>query len=343
MWKGRLDPHGYGVFDVDAKPHRAHRWILEYHLGRKLRGDEVARHMCHTKPCVRIEHLAPGSRADNAQDEIKRGRRRRSVHEDCGHPLTSSAKAKCRQENGVKQPVRFGFTPHERFMLDVDTTSDPNGCHLWIGRKNQAGYGRFGVDGTLKLAHRWALEQKLGRKLGPEEVCRHACDVRACVRQDHLEPGTRLENARDTVERGQHYNAHRTHCKRGHEFNEENTYIAPTHGKRSCRACALIRNPRKGPKPERTHCKHGHELTPENTMIRASTGTRDCRECGRIRTRESQRRKRNKLLAGESPVYTLTHCKNGHEFTEANTYITPASGSRQCLECKRERRRKRKP
>ena len=29
-----------------------------------------------------------------------------------------------------------------------------------------------------------------------------------------------------------------------------------------------------------------------------------------------------------------THCKRGHEFTPENTYVIPASGSRQCLQCK---------
>jgi len=31
-----------------------------------------------------------------------------------------------------------------------------------------------------------------------------------------------------------------------------------------------------------------------------------------------------------------THCLNGHEYTEATTYITPA-GRRQCRVCKRQR------
>lgn len=41
-----------------------------------------------------------------------------------------------------------------------------------------------------------------------------------------------------------------------------------------------------------------------------------------------------------------THCRNGHERTEENTYTTPASGKKNCLVCKRLRnqaRRKKTP
>jgi hypothetical protein len=34
-----------------------------------------------------------------------------------------------------------------------------------------------------------------------------------------------------------------------------------------------------------------------------------------------------------------THCPNGHEYTEENTYIDPGKGFRQCRQCRRERNR----
>lgn len=45
--------------------------------------------------------------------------------------------------------------------------------------------------------------------------------------------------------------------------------------------------------------------------------------------------KENRIRRGEA----VTHCKNGHEFTDENTYVTPA-GSRQCRICLRERQKK---
>lgn len=43
---------------------------------------------------------------------------------------------------------------------------------------------------------------------------------------------------------------------------------------------------------------------------------------------------------GRNPRRLATHCKNGHEFTEENTYWTKA-GWRQCVTCRREIDRKR--
>jgi hypothetical protein len=36
----------------------------------------------------------------------------------------------------------------------------------------------------------------------------------------------------------------------------------------------------------------------------------------------------------------ITHCKQGHEFTEANTYVFPNGKTRQCKTCRRENLRK---
>lgn len=38
-----------------------------------------------------------------------------------------------------------------------------------------------------------------------------------------------------------------------------------------------------------------------------------------------------------------THCKRGHEFTAANTYLNPSSGGRQCRQCDRDNRGIRNP
>lgn len=35
-----------------------------------------------------------------------------------------------------------------------------------------------------------------------------------------------------------------------------------------------------------------------------------------------------------------THCRSGHEYTEANTYVYQATGERQCRTCQRERSRR---
>lgn len=62
-------------------------------------------------------------------------------------------------------------------------------------------YARIKVDGKMLYLHRVVLERKLGRSLLAGEVCRHTCDNRRCINEDHLIPGTRLDNVKDMVER----------------------------------------------------------------------------------------------------------------------------------------------
>lgn len=52
------------------------------------------------------------------------------------------------------------------------------------------------VDGKSLLAHRLAYALANG-PIPPEAILRHICDVPACVRPDHLVPGTHEENMRD--------------------------------------------------------------------------------------------------------------------------------------------------
>ncbi len=91
----------------------------------------------------------------------------------------------------------------DRFWAKVKKT---DGCWLWIGCRDSKGYGQMsgGSRGAPKVkAHRasWILcHGKI-----PESLCvRHKCDNPQCVRPDHLELGTLLDNNHDTVKRGRH-------------------------------------------------------------------------------------------------------------------------------------------
>jgi hypothetical protein len=112
-------------------------------------------------------------------------------------------------------------------------------CWLWVGGTNGSGYGRFCVDGRLRVyPHRYAYEQLVG-PIPERMTLDHLCRVRLCCRPDHLEVVTRSENIRrGTV--GQVNAARmrsRTHCPQGHPYDEANTYIDPTRGVRACRIC----------------------------------------------------------------------------------------------------------
>lgn len=75
-WTGGLNHSGYGKFMVGStgsqKTWGAHRWAYAQTHGN---APPLLRHKCDNPRCVRVEHLEPGSQADNVHDAMSRGRR----------------------------------------------------------------------------------------------------------------------------------------------------------------------------------------------------------------------------------------------------------------------------
>jgi hypothetical protein len=86
----------------------------------------------------------------------------------------------------------------DRFWSKV-TRSDGAACWLWRGALRGGGYGTINVRGRMLQAHRVSLYLATG-VLG--EVAQHSCDVRACVRPDHLTWGNTQTNVSDAVRKG---------------------------------------------------------------------------------------------------------------------------------------------
>jgi hypothetical protein len=113
----------------------------------------------------------------------------------------------------------------------------------------------------------------------------------------------------------------RTHCRRGHEFTRENTYSAKE-GKRTCKTCMMKYGAKynaNGRKPLqrdiKEEIKYKIQVDP-NTQCWNWTAYKD--PCGYI----------------GRPNREKTHCANGHEYTQANTWINK-KGGRICKTCKK--------
>lgn len=82
-------------------------------------------------------------------------------------------------------------------------TGPVNECWIYSGDINEHGYGRVHVIDKKMYAHRFSymIHHDLTRDEMEGFVLRHTCDNPPCVNPNHLIPGTRGDNNRDSVER----------------------------------------------------------------------------------------------------------------------------------------------
>ena len=123
----------------------------------------------------------------------------------CGRPTTIAKETDHRDGRSKGLPVQFISGHHSRRLADERLWSkaqkaEGDGCWLWTGSKAK-GYGQIRIEGRLVAAHRLAWELTNG-PIPPGLKCLHRCDVRACIRPDHLFVDTQAKNVADMVAKG---------------------------------------------------------------------------------------------------------------------------------------------
>lgn len=134
------------------------------------------------------------------------------VCETCGVLFRPRTKARfCRaHQNPAHRTTLQDLAARFWSLVDKDGPSSQHcpeigPCWIWTGRIGPTGYGLAKMVPGLDRAHRLSWFFVYGEK--PSNHVLHRCDVRACVRPDHLFLGSHLDNARDRDRKGRNGNA----------------------------------------------------------------------------------------------------------------------------------------
>lgn len=207
---------------------------------------------------------------------------------------------------GKDVPDELAFPALLRRLLKKSRRTE-SGCLEWTGWRGATGYGFTSFRGRQRPTHR--LMYRITKGPIPEGMqILHSCDNPPCMEPDHISQGTGQKNMQESVERGRHFEAVKTHCDQGHELSGDQVHTEKN-GRRHCKVCSRIR----------------HRINagwPEELARSAPKGYTGQIPRGLNRVKPPPRR-----------PHGAPHCTKGHELSGANRYVTP-KGNVECRKCR---------
>jgi len=128
---------------------------------------------------------------------------------------------------------RLYLRPVDRLL---ERCIDDNGCWLYQGATDHAGYVRTRVRGSKRFGHRITWEHFVGP--WPDGLTfDHLCRRKNCLNPWHGDPVPSLVNSRRSPDNIAVRNAAKTHCPQGHPLSGDNLRFASQGSGRVCRTC----------------------------------------------------------------------------------------------------------
>ncbi len=188
IWIGYISG-GYGIFEINKRPTRAHRFSMELH-GISVNGLDVL-HLCNNRSCVNPSHLSVGTDTENM------------IHRTA-YPNALPLGMLATPKHQIKAIQEYSRSELGKFERNFDMGTD---CWIWRGAQKSP-FTKTTHKGIPTTASRisWTLYN------GPIPRGMHVlhkCDNPRCMRPDHLFLGTNADNVADKVRKG------RCHDQRG--------------------------------------------------------------------------------------------------------------------------------
>ena len=153
-----------------ARPRRSRGWCNAHYLRFRQYGDPRGGGPLRTVSWVGVACTVPG----------------------CVKPVRCKGLCQAHYSMHLTYGRVVAITAEQRFWSKV---REQDGCWLWTGAVNVAGYGNFYLAGRWVVAHRFAYESM--RDEIPEGLTLdHLCRITSCVNPWHLEPVSNEENVR---------------------------------------------------------------------------------------------------------------------------------------------------